>query len=93
MRNLGTVGRYNKPGVPNIFGELNNTAYVTENNATGAFESIGVIGVGLVSGTYLFGSWHVGINAQNCNSVYGASDTVMPSSVDICIGIYLGRYS
>ena len=87
------MGRYNKPGLPNIYGELNNTAYVSEDNASGAFESVGIIGVGMTSGTYPFGSWHIKIDAQKYNSVYGSSDNIMPQSVDIYTCIYLGRSS
>ena len=87
------MGRYNKPGLPNIYGELNNTAYVSEDNAYGAFESVGIIGVGMTSGTYPFGSWHIKIDAQKYNAVYGSSDTIMPQSVDIYTCVYLGRAS
>jgi len=30
-------------------------------------------------------------DASRCNEQYGSSDTVMPASVDMVVGLYLGR--
>lgn len=38
-------------------------------------------------------SYHFGFNASRCSDIYGASETVMPESVNIPIAIYLGTSS
>lgn len=81
----GTAGGYNAPGLPEIFGT---TGYDAQSGYSGAF----------YSGASTYGQAGTGGTRQNlsfkaslCNPSYGASDTVMPSSVNIPVILYLGR--
>ena len=38
-------------------------------------------------------TYHFDFNASRCSDIYGASETVMPESVNIPIAIYLGTSS
>ena len=85
LRNAGTSGKYNAAGLPEIAGR------------TGIWNSLGTgcfgwpqSGMGAVfsgeeeSQTQYF-------SARLFNAVYGNSDTVMPASADMAVGIYLGH--
>ena len=80
----GTAGGYNAPGLPEIFGT---TGYDAQSGYSGAFYSgastYGQAGTGNIRHNLSF-------KASLCNPSYGASDTVMPSSVNIPVIIYLG---
>lgn len=70
------AGQYHAPGLPNIVGVLNNTVYLSQVNATGAFYTIGTGGGQFSGGGGVAGAWNVGFSAQRSNSIYGKSTTV-----------------
>ena len=86
----GTAGDYNAPGLPEIEGAFRQLSY-SGFTASGSFYNAGNgtttnIGGG---GSYILTTF--GFKASRSNGTYGASATVMPSSVDIPIILYLGR--
>lgn len=91
FRNWGqgddTAGGYNKPGVPNISGAV---------NADGSYGS-GSSGAFYRSGTSEAPNGQnrqaamTYMDASRSSSIYGASPTVMPASVDQPVCLYLGR--
>lgn len=82
-----TAGGYNKPGVPNISGAV---------NADGSYGS-GSSGAFYRSGTSEAPNGQnrqaamTYMDASRSSSIYGASPTVMPASVDQPVCLYLGR--
>lgn len=88
------MGKYTAPGLPNL------TGY----SATAAYWSKSVTppnGVFTISNRldYAFSpipegseatSYSLNFAANSGNAIYGASSTVMPASVDITVGLYLG---
>ena len=96
LRNAGTVGQFNIPGLPEISGYIN-----MQGSQGGGFwvnERGGALTYSSKQSDFQFssisgGPTYTGIifSAGGSNSIYGAADTVMPSSVDIAVGIYLGR--
>lgn len=94
LRNGGTAGRYNESGLPGITGRFDGqgdrTGFI---GPSGAFYGIGpnswmAGGLGGTDAAYFV---TVGLDASRCSTIYGASDTVMPASIDIAVGLYLGR--
>ena len=91
FRNWGpgddTAGGYNKPGVPNISGAV---------NADGSYGS-GSSGAFYRSGTSEAPNGQnrqaamTYMDASRSSSIYGASPTVMPASVNLPVCLYLGR--
>ena len=92
----GTAGGYNAPGLPEIngrasFGQLG-TKIGALSHASGALSVGGEFDVrywsplknGAMYSDLIF-------TASQSNSFYGASSTVMPSSVNIPVILYLGR--
>ena len=79
------AGGYNAPGLPEIFGT---TGYDAQSGYSGAFYSgastYGQAGTGNIRQNLSF-------KASLCNPSYGASDTVMPPSVNVPMILYLGR--
>ena len=82
-----TAGGYNKPGVPNISGAV---------NADGSYGS-GSSGAFYRSGTSEAPNGQnrqaamTYMDASRSSSIYGASPTVMPASVNQPVCLYLGR--
>ena len=98
LRNGGTNGKCNAPGLPEMLGSF---SLVWSNNWT--FPSNGAAGCFYLSDVqpasappyngsdgYNLAS-NVRIQASRSSSVYGASSTVMPASADVSMGLYLGR--
>lgn len=83
----GTAGGYNAPGLPNITGSFHQVAYGTSD---GAFGSSYLSPGGLQSGG-TGGSYATTFQAARSSTVYGASSTVMPPSVNVPMILYLGR--
>ena len=95
LRNAGTVGRYNVPGLPNGTGATTAVRYGAVHEIgteSGAFEAVDTATTFEVT-TFVHStnSRYATFNLSRCSSVFGASDTVMPASSDIITGIYLGR--
>jgi hypothetical protein len=85
------VGAYNAPGLPNIKAAANVLIAYENARMSGAFKETwrnmnGSVGTGTTMGGYTFE-----LDASQSSSEYGTSDTVMPASVDMKMGIYLGR--
>lgn len=95
LRNGGTAGRYNTPSLPNATGYSNgSTDNPKSTSATGAFYDAYLVADNLAYATYdnLQNKLSVpGIDLSKSNSIFGSSNTVMPASVDITVGLYLGR--
>ena len=88
LRNAGSLGKYNEPGMPNIQGEAEG---FQEQNASGAIYLLNggralVYNINTTSDMV-----KLCIDASRSNSEYGKQPTVMPASVDVIEGIYLGR--
>ena len=91
MRNGGREGTYNAPGLPNIKAAANVLIAYENARMSGAFKETwrnmnGSVGTGTTMGGYTFE-----LDASQSSSEYGTSDTVMPASVDMKMGIYLGQ--
>ena len=102
LRNAGTIGQYNDAGAPEIAGGFWNLASYdvggsahAMGSADGAFYTIykkasdAVIYV-KADATHNTSGDGIGFMASRYASTYGASDTIMPASADIVVGIYLG---
>lgn len=97
LRNGGTVGAYNAPGLPDIVG----SAGVGGNLGT-SYElcmdgNSGALGAKSEKTIHSYASQTVdntygGLSfaASQSSSLYGSSNTVMPASVDMTVGLYLG---
>lgn len=91
MRNGGSLGAYNSPGLPNIKAAANVLIAYENARMSGAFKETwrnmnGSVGTGTTMGGYTFE-----LDASLSSSKYGTSDTVMPASSDMLVGIYLGH--
>lgn len=104
MRNAGTIGKYNAPGVPGLTGKIQRPAQLAddfnfggewlETSESGALTSTQYkINQSINSAPWAGGSClgSIILEASRSNSEYGASNTVMPASTDVPMGIYLGR--
>ena len=101
MRNAETLGRYNVAGLPDIIGELgsdwntwSNESLIWPSGTPGAFQKAAKEGnnVSAVEAPKLVaGRNYIQFTAHLSNAIFGATDTVMPASADIAVGIYLGR--
>ena len=86
------MGRYNTPGLPNIIGMMSNTMSARAGmNANGAIGGTYELGTGQIGGTQSLAFVGFKFNSSWSNGIYGASTTVMPASVDVVAGLYLGR--
>ncbi|RHH23401.1 hypothetical protein [Desulfovibrio legallii] len=82
----GACGQFNKPGLPNIVGNLQAT---TSSPVGGAFRKESIIQAGAWNGNG--DPWRTSFDASRCSSIYGTSDTVMPPSINQPVILYLGR--
>ena len=87
----GEAGKYNAPGLPDIIGKYGQV-FARPAVAEGPFAGSGIIAENLQGGTdsaidYLV---TVGFRASAANPTYGASATVMPSSINLPIILYMG---
>lgn len=87
--NSQNAGAYNKPGAPNISGY---SSWVRElgGSPSGAIvERAGTVNADNGDNTRRYVS--IGIDASKSSSIYGASTTIMPSSVNVPVILYLGN--
>ena len=94
LRNAETVGRYNTPGAPDIVGSnINYMDIGMAHEGRDAFMSrVDTANKKLDdAGTETYNSSFLSFYASRSSGIYGASDTVMPASADISMGLYLGR--
>lgn len=98
LRNGGTVGKYNAPGLPNIVGSAGvggslGTSYeLCMDGSSGALVAKGEKTIHSYAAQTLDNTYGgLSFAASQSSSLYGSSDTVMPASVDMKMGIYLGR--
>ena len=94
LRNGGSLGRYNVPGLPDVVAGWSNMQVYRDQEATIGFS--GALEGHPVANAMVLGSGHYGwdsvvFKASRSNSEYGAQSTVMPASVDITMGLYLGN--
>ena len=87
----GESGKYNAPGLPDIIGKYGQI-FARPEVAEGPFAGSDIIAENLQGGTdsaidYLV---TVGFRASAANPTYGASATVMPSSINLPIILYMG---
>ena len=87
----GESGKYNAPGLPDIIGKYGQV-FARPAVAEGPFAGSDIIAENVQGGTdsaidYLV---TVGFRASAANPTYGASATVMPSSIDLPIVLYMG---
>lgn len=93
----GTAGGYNAPGLPNIEGGFgvhvqNAGVYWSTSLSYGAFKYQTGRGGNIVTDQINQAeNPSPQFNASWANSIYGASSTVMPSSVNAPVILYLGR--
>ena len=87
------AGGYNAPGLPNITGKIGTRS--SGMTHVGAF-FLSLNTEGMKCGTFVNGVTDKDIyiptlDASHSNSIYGASSTVMPPSVNVPMILYLGR--
>ena len=87
----GESGKYNAPGLPDIIGKYGQI-FARPEVAEGPFAGSDIIAENLQGGTdsaidYLV---TVRFRASAANPTYGASATVMPSSINLPIILYMG---
>lgn len=79
-------------GLPNIYGQLNNTAWTVDNISTGCFYTLGASSStswNWVPNSSQSGEWNIAFNAGLSNAIYGSSDTVQPPAIST---IYLIKH-
>ena len=89
----GSAGGYNAPGLPNITGKIGTRS--SGMTHVGAF-FLSLNTEGMKCGTFVNGVTDKDIyiptlDASRSNSIYGASSTVMPPSINVPMILYLGR--
>ena len=89
VQGAGT-GSSNAAGSPEISGGIN--FGVTDGDGWGAFSFVRGGSYGVMS-PISNDAYHFDFNASRCSDIYGASETVMPESVNVPIAIYLGTSS
>ena len=90
MRNAGSAGKYNGPGLPNITGGLDGVV-MSSGSESGCIAASGGAVAKITGADSNFLHANINIWASYCSVIYGSSTTVMPASVDLVCAIYLGR--
>ncbi|WP_346666330.1 hypothetical protein [uncultured Mailhella sp.] len=90
------MGAYNTAGLPNVTGKIQggDSAGVTiwaHHLDKGALSSIMNTKSYASPAEAVSEYYDVEIDASRSNSIYAASDTVMPASADMTMALYLGR--
>lgn len=80
------AGIFNQPGLPNITGGWTGDF---SSGHYGAFSSSQMSSFGIGNGSY--GKMETTMDASRCSPIYGRATTVMPSSINQPIILYLGR--
>ena len=97
LRNAGTVGdigRFNPAGMPDIIGHFDGCDILGDSQSdwSGAFSRDGMLYGNVAVATPGIGiELPTTFKASLYSAVYGKNSTVMPASVDMVIGLYLGR--
>ena len=94
LRNGNSPGQFNRDGLPNATGTSPHIMRSAEETPlTGVFISQGWSYLQQIAEAPGRGLFVAGENFSlaSANTIYGASDTVMPASVDMAVGLYLGR--
>ena len=86
---MGTAGTYNVPGLPALAGTMQGVV-TDEGKATGVFtyQRTSILDLTTSGNAKQAGSF-----SFNPHSIFGSSNTVMPASADVVVGLYLGRTS
>ena len=94
LRNAGTAGRYNAAGLPDFIGSFSIRPSSNGNeSSTGAVWSkygTTMQRTGIDTSATLEQFVYT-VQPSRYSSIYAASNTVMPASADVVIGLYLGR--
>ena len=86
------AGKYISPGLPDFTGGMNDIhtgVYADANGACRWYKLGNFQEAPIGTGTWCYGNFSV--TGSLSHPVYGASDSVMPASVDFVAGLYLGR--
>ena len=88
----GTVGGTNAAGLPDITGYVIGADYNGDSweYFTGAFRDTGYVDSGVVANGTIPIERTIEFRASFSNPIYGGSVTVMPPSIDVPYGIYIG---
>ena len=95
LRNAGSIGKYNVPGAPQIGGSISDIyggASMHSVVPTGCFKQSYTYSVDArttTPGVVLYGL-NIRCAASDSSPCYGASDTIIPASADLSMGLYLG---
>lgn len=95
LRNGDSIGKYNVPGAPQIGGSISDIyggASMHSVVPTGCFKQSNTYSVDArttTPGVVLYGL-NIRCAASDSSPCYGASDTIMPASADMTMGLYLG---
>ena len=86
----GAVGTSNKPGLPNATGTLRSFRFIFTTATDGVFRVSGSANrVPCAEANSAYNT--VDFSLDRANEIFGASDTVMPRSINTPLIIYLGR--
>ena len=88
----GEAGTYNHAGVPEISGQMDGGGYYQNAEGIGALYPSNARPEYIMSAASGFSMFNAKINilASRYNSIFGASPTVMPSSINLPVCLYLG---
>ena len=97
LRNGSIAGAYNAPGLPNIVGSAGvggilGTSYeLCMEGSSGALLAKGEKTIHSYASQTIDNTYGgLSFAASQSSPIYGSSSTVMPSSVDVIVGLYLG---
>ena len=97
LRNGGTPGHYNAPGLPGATGFVGWASWHAFNFAQGVFSGVAATAEQSIASDLLIQELLIyraaKFDLSSSNAIFGNSDTVMPSSADLAVGLYLGRYA
>ena len=86
------MGRYNMPGLPGANGiVMSMPGYEVPSGGSGVFYNTTDDILPYARGTKMPGTTSTLFDLSRANPIHGRSNTVMPASVDMTMGLYLGR--
>ena len=90
LRNGGAAGKFTAAGLPDLEGEMYAGTY-NDYTTSGAFYTQGIPHLrNTLSEGSTFGGEFFYFKASRYNTIFGSCNTVIPSSADAVIGLYLG---